>query len=140
MRRLDWQERLADLIDANRQTPFQWGVHDCALWGADVMEAQTGADFGAPFRGKYSDAEGAAEALRTFGAGTLIKTFDRHLERIAPAFAGRGDLVAKGRGRTAAIGVCIGSEALFVGDDGLVRVPRSEWAAAWRVALKEWFS
>ncbi len=140
MRRLDWQERLADLIEARRLEPFRWGQHDCGLWGAAVVEAITGADFGAAFRGQYDDAAGAAEALRLHGGGTLIKTFDQHLERIAPAFAQRGDLVCKGRGRTAAIGVCIGAEALFVGDDGLIRMARPDWSAAWRVELKDWFS
>lgn len=140
MRRLDWQERLAALIEAKRDEPFRWGQHDCGLWGAAVVEAITGADFGAAFRGEYDDAATAAEVLRTKGAGTLGKTFDRHLHRIPPGFAQRGDLVCKGRGRTAAIGVCIGDEGLFVGDEGLIRVSRAEWSRAWRVQVESWFS
>lgn len=140
MKRLDWEARLAALIEARMDEPFRWGTHDCGLWGADAVEAQTGIDFAAGFRGTYSDAAGAAEALRTQGAGTIVKTFDQHLKRVPPAFAQRGDIVLKGRGRTAAIGLCIGGEALFVSDEGLVRVGRGEWSAAWRVAVRKWFS
>jgi len=139
MRRLDWEDRLADLIAARRDVPFKWGENDCALWGADCVEAILGVDFGQNFRGQYEDQSGARLALRQFGAGSLFKTFDRHLTRILPAFAQRGDLVAKGRGRTAAIGVCIGSDAVFVGEDGLVMVPRLLWTAGWRVTLTKWW-
>lgn len=132
----DWEERLDALIRARRREPFRWGAHDCALWGADVAAALTGADFGAPFRGRYSDAEGAARALREHGAGTMVATFDRHLRRVRPALARRGDLVKARRSPEAprgAIGVVIGADALFVGDEGLVRLGRAHWTIGWRI-------
>lgn len=133
MRLPDWDDRLSALIAERFDAPFAWGSHDCALWGADVVAALTGLDHGAAFRGTYSDARGAAAALRLHGAGTIVKTFDAHLTRCRPAFARRGDLV-KAR---ASIGVAIGGDALFVGAegerDGLVRLPRAEWSLAWRV-------
>lgn len=132
----DWEARLDALICERRLEPFRWGAHDCALWGADVVLALTGRDFGAPFRGRYTDAEGAALALRQYGAGTIVRTFNRHLRRTVPSLARRGDLV-KARTSAAApmgaIGVVFGSDALFVGDLGLVRLPRAQWALAWKV-------
>lgn len=132
----DWEARLNALIAERRKEPFRWGAHDCALFGADVVHALTGKDFGEPFRGKYSDAEGAALALRQYGAGTVLRTFDRHLKRVHPAQARRGDVVRLGKSEiapTGSIGVCIGGDALFVSDMGLERRPRSEWTIAWRV-------
>lgn len=130
----DWEDRLNALIADRRRAAFAWGRHDCALWGADVVAALTGEDFGAPFRGIYDDAAGAALALRAHGAGTLVKTFDAHLPRMPIAFARRGDLVkAVSEDRGGAIGVVVGSDALFVHDLGLVRAPRARWTLAWRV-------
>lgn len=135
-RRPDWEARLSALIKARREQPFKWGEADCALWGADVVAAQTGADFGEPFRGKYENAEGAALALREWGAGTLTRTFDRHLHRTLPSLAKRGDLVKARKSPVSpqgAIGVVIGGDALFVGEQGLERLPRANWSLAWSV-------
>lgn len=130
----DWEARLNALIADRIRRPFEWGGHDCALWGADAVAAITGEDFGAAFRGSYDDASGAARALRNHGAGTLVRTFDRHLPRMHRAFARRGDLVkAKATDRGGAIGVVIGGDALFVDDLGLIRIPRAGWTLAWRV-------
>lgn len=132
----DWEARLNALISERKKEPFKWGANDCALFGADVVLALTGDDFGEPFRGKYDDAQGAAEALRLYGAGTILRTFDRHLRRVHPAQARRGDVVRIGKSASAplgAIGVCIGTDGLFLSDLGLERRPRAEWALAWRV-------
>jgi hypothetical protein len=132
----DWEARLSALIAARLREPFRWGAHDCALWGADVVAALTGQDFGAAFRGAYDDAEGAARALRVHGAGTVVRTFDRHLRRTPPPLARRGDLVRIPRSDAAplgSLGVVIGSDALCPGDLGLMRVGRAHWSLGWRV-------
>jgi hypothetical protein len=125
----DWQDRLTLFIELRRSMAFAWGSNDCALFAADAVVAMTGVDFGAPFRGRYDDAAGAALALRDYGGGTLLRTFDRHLDRRAIAFAQRGDL-AMARG---AIGVIMGDHALFVSDCGIERIDRAEWQRCWAV-------
>ncbi len=129
----DWETRLSAYLAEVFDKPHEYGVHDCALHGANAVLAQTGIDHGAPFRGAYSTEIGAAKALRTLGAGSLEATFDRHLEVIPKAFARRGDLVMADD----SIGVCVGGDAMFVGTegarDGLIRVPRRSWTKAWRV-------
>jgi len=125
----DWEARLADYLASVRDRPHAYGRHDCALHGANAAFAQTGVDNGAPFRGHYETELGAARALRRFGAGTIEATFDVHYAPVAPALAQRGDLVlAQG-----SIGVCVGGDAMFVGDAGLERIARPEWSRAWRV-------
>ena len=129
----DWEARLGALIEARSDDCFEWGRNDCALFGADVILAITGDDPGAPFRGAYADAEGAARALREIGAGTITRTFDLFLPRRALGFARRGDLVMYKN----AIGVLIGSEALFIGEEGgesgLVRISHADCARAWAI-------
>lgn len=129
MRLPDWEDRLVAYLAAVASKPHVYGDHDCALHGANAVFAQTGRDHGTLFRGRYRTELGAARALRKYGAGDLIATFDRHLEVIPPALARRGDLVlAQG-----SIGVCIGGEAMFAGTAGLERIARGEWSRAWRV-------
>lgn len=129
----DWETRLADLIAERWASPLEFGAHDCCLWGADVVDAQTGVDHGAIFRGTYTDAEGAAAALREHGGGTIKLTFDMFLPKRAVADLRRGDLAMTGKGRQAAVGVVIGAEALFIGAAGLERRERALWARGWGV-------
>lgn len=130
-RLIDWEARLNALLEERMTTPHQYGVHDCALFGGDIILALSGEDPAAPFRGGYSDAEGAARALREIGAGTITKTFDLFLDRVPVALARRGDLAMYGNN----IGCVIGGDALFIGEaggaPGLIRVPMSQWARAW---------
>lgn len=130
----DWEARLHDFIESHAGVLFVWGEKDCALFGADLVAALTGADFGESFRGKYSDAAGAAAALREFGAGTITRTFDAALRRRPVAMARRGDLAMAG----GSIGVVMGDFALFVGQEdtgapGLVRMARADWQRCWAV-------
>ncbi len=70
MKRSDFAERLHAAVAARRGQPFQWGENDCALFACDLVEAATGVDYAAPFRGRYRTAAGAARALKRFVAGS----------------------------------------------------------------------
>lgn len=129
-RRHDWVEQLHAALDEAAVRPFEWGVHDCCLFVADVVLAMTGEDLGAPFRGRYASARGAARALRAFGQGTIIRTMNAALGApIAPALAQRGDVVLAG----GIAGICIGRTAVFVGEGGLTTAERRHWTKAWGV-------
>jgi hypothetical protein len=130
MRVPDWAEALDRLIDERAGKPFAWGSHDCALWAADAVLAQTGQDFGAPFRGKYRSVAGSLRALKEHGAGDLVSTITAALgEPVPVAWAGRGDIVMLDGGA----GVCIGRDALFVGDNGLEARRTLSCELAWKV-------
>jgi hypothetical protein len=138
-RRSTWEADLAAYIAASKGLAFRYGESDCALFFAGAVLAMTGADPAAPFRGKYTNELGAAKALKQIGAGDLETTLDSLFERCPVGKLQRGDGVWNGE----AVGVCMGSYALFVGraetiegvevSEGLIRIPRAEWAGGWRV-------
>ncbi len=127
MRLEDWEDRLAVYLARVETEPFAWGTHDCALFAASCVEAMTGVDPAVDFRGAYQSKAGAAKALREIGNGTLLKTYQARFREKPAGFAGRGDLVWNGE----AMGICIGAEALFLGEPdgapGYIRLPRAEW-------------
>ena len=131
MRLPDWEARLRSVIDAWAGEPFVWGERDCALWAAAAVEAQTGQDFAAPFRGRYRTGAGASRALRLYGAGDLPATMTAALgEPVHPSMAGRGDIVML----DGAAGVCVGAHSLFlVEGEGMTRIPTLRCDLAWKV-------
>lgn len=128
----DWQARFAALCDARRSTPFAWGSHDCCLWAADCVQAITGHDFAAPYRGRYDDAKGAAELLvRDGGVGAIASAA---LGAPVPvSLATVGDVVLVQQEGRKALAVCNGSAALATGPHGLVSIGMDAALAAWKV-------
>lgn len=131
----DWPTRLLALIEKRRSTPFQWGLHDCALFAADCILAQTGHDPAAAFRDRYTTERGALRVLRREGFRTLVAAVtDRLGAPVPPAFAQRGGVV---RYRTqaggTALAVCLGAFALAPGAQGLDVVPTDRWVEAWNL-------
>lgn len=64
MRLPDWDRRLALVTEKHMRLPGEWGVSDCLLTAADAIEAVTGEDVMARWRGRYSTEKGAARLLR----------------------------------------------------------------------------
>lgn len=140
-RRPDWEQRLGEYLAQVQDRPFQYGQHDCILHACSAVEAMTGHDASAEFRGQYSDASGARRALREIGDGTLIRTINARFRKRRVGMAQRGDIVMF-RGSA---GVAFGAVGLFVGEErvaeaagvamreGLIAVPRALWSRAWAV-------
>jgi hypothetical protein len=75
----DWPQRLWRAIEERRDWPRQWGVFDCCLCTADLIEAQTGFDLARLFRGKYHDEAGARAILAAHGFNSLTDLGDASL-------------------------------------------------------------
>lgn len=129
----DWEERLSAYIASAADRPHVYGEHDCFLHCMAAVEAVTGEDHAAPFRGRYANAAEGAALLREDGTGTLLRFLDKRFARKPIGKAGRGDIVMVGK----SIGVCMGAQAVFVGEEGeregLVTIPRGQWGRAWAV-------
>jgi hypothetical protein len=115
----DWDSRFTAYL-AEARANVRAGLEDyCALFAAGAVEAVTGENPAAAFRGRYREV-----------ADKLEHVIDGLFAEIAPGVAGRGDLAWF----NGSVGVVIGGEALFVGTDrDFVRVARHEWSRAWQV-------
>ena len=139
MRRIpDWPERLQRLIKQNRNEPFVWGAHDCALFACNVVRELTGTDFAEAFRGAYSDKRGAAMALKAFASGGLVETIDKiaganRCPDISIHRARRGDVVLCDQDGMKALGICLGATFAAAGPEGLTFHPMSRSERAWSV-------
>lgn len=134
MTRVDgWEMRLAAEIEAVRAKAFAWGRHDCCTWAASVVQAMTGQDFAARWRGTYRSAAGAARAIRKAGCGGMIEAVQSVLGAplSSPAFAQRGDVVVDEEGL--AVGICTGQMAVFLAPVGLIEQPTLSCRMAWRI-------
>lgn len=131
----DWEDRLSTFLDRVQEEPFRWGEHDCALFAASAVRAQTGFDPGEAFRDLYSDRAGAARALREVGERTLLQTMKKWFgDPKSVHQAKRGDLVMRDR---TTVGVCVGQFSWFVGleqgREGLTVIPTRDCRYAFEV-------
>jgi len=134
-----WEKRLMELIRDSEDRPFEWGVFDCALFAADAVNAITGVDLAADFRGHYSTAKGSVKALKKYGAGDLESTWT---ELLGPPIdirqAGRGDVVLVESIYGPAVAVCMGSVAVSTAvEKGLISIDRALWLKAWACDMRE---
>ena len=113
---VDWDKRLAALIEDYRHRPFAWGSCDCLIFANDAHRAMTGEGFADDWLGGYDSALGAARLVRGHDP---IAALDDRLKR-GTGFPPRGSIVAtKARSVLGyALGVNIGVNA-FVGATGL---------------------
>lgn len=62
-----WQTRLTAFLAQVARQPFTPGRHDCALFAAGAVEALTGVDLAADWRGRYRTLRGGVRVLRRAG-------------------------------------------------------------------------
>lgn len=137
MKRLpNWQGRLAEALKRAGAVPYAWGANDCALGlAAAAVEAVTGADLGAQFRGLYDTEEGALKVLRDQGAKSLHELVGRYLPPIPLGDMRIGDLAAVPHDSAfgSLMAVCNGERLIVLGPDGRGTLPRAAAAMAFRV-------
>lgn len=144
-----WQTKeLYEFFVARTAEPFAWGTNDCCIFPADAIQAMTGTDIAADFRGKYTDEASAFALIRTVTGGSTVADAAAYcakkfgLEELAdktgrptPLFAQRGDLVVleNAGGLIAGIVALNGKQVISVAQSGLVRLPITAVTRAWRV-------
>lgn len=129
MRKPDWPEVMAALIEDRRKAAFSWGEHDCALWAADMVLALTGDDLAAEYRGTYDDERGALQIIRDAGGMRgLVNLPEKH-----PGLAQRGDVVLAVVESRETFGIADVGGWWAPGANGLVFRPMSDVIAAFEV-------
>ncbi|MBU1040147.1 MAG: hypothetical protein KKF77_03485 [Proteobacteria bacterium] len=137
-RRHDWASRLVAQVEAARQRPFAWGGADCCLTACDMVQAMTGVDPAAHFRGRYKTKAGAFRALKAFAGGGLEETAQRittglAMPEVPPLAAQRGDVCLVETLQGPALGICLGAQVAVQGPLGLALLPMHQALRAWRV-------
>lgn len=128
----DWPERMVSFIEARRERPFSWGTSDCALFVCDAVEAITGVDPAARWRGMYGSEKGARRLMRDNGGirGLADMAFG---QGVPPALAGRGDAVLVDTPTGEALALCLGGKLAAQGASGIEFLPTSAGKAAWKI-------
>ncbi len=134
MRLPDWQERLTGYLCRCARTPYQIGDHDCALFAAGAVEAVTGIDPAADWRGQYATKTCGLRMLRLAGHADHIAATAAVLPEIDPVFAAAGDIACVAEDATGqlALGVVQGELIYVLREDGLGLVRRATMQRAWR--------
>lgn len=130
----DWRARLDSWVAESFRMPFAWGQHDCALNAARAVEAQTGVDFAADWRGRYSTYEEGVALLEAAGFASHADLAAAVLTEIAPSKAQVGDLAAVDMGRLGvALMVVAGHRLIGPMPNGQGNLPLTRAARAFAV-------
>jgi hypothetical protein len=143
-RRGDWQEISWKYIREHMDTPFEWGVQDCATFACGHIEAITGVDLMLEFKGNYTTLdEGMEKAKEVFGEhitdyeDAVAAGFKRAGLQELPSvmFAQRGDAVLFDDIHGATLGVVHldGVHVCVPRTKGISLAPLEDCRRAWRV-------
>lgn len=116
----DWQKRLRRYLAGVNGRPLVPGRHDCCLFGAGAVAAETGVDLAAPWRGRYTTFAGGYRILRRAGHADHVALIAAHLPE-APRLAARAGDIAVVPGEDGdAVGVVQGEAVYVLGRDGRI--------------------
>jgi hypothetical protein len=134
MRRLpDWNARVTVFLTQHARTPFRPGRHDCALFAAGCVEAMTGEDPAAAFRGRYSTLAGGRRVLRRAGFADHVALVASLFDEIAPLMAQVGDIAVVNSPEGPALGLVAGADIVVPAPQGLGAVSLMAARRAFRV-------
>jgi hypothetical protein len=136
MNRLDgWEGRLALVVAAATDAPYELGRHDCFRFACACAEALTGADLSIGFAGKYKSRRGALRLARKFAGGGMRVAIGKLLGVAdqPPRMARRGDWLLFNDGAEDHIGICTGAEIAVLAERGLNRVRFDDCVCCWAV-------
>lgn len=135
MRLKDWEPRLIAYLQTASRRPYSEADHHCALFAAGCVEAMTGEDHAAQWRGRFKTLKAGLKALKKGG-------FEDHVALVAslfkdevhPSRAHRGDLaVLAGSDGMGALGIVQGEHVYVLRPEGLALAPRRQMLRAFRV-------
>lgn len=129
-----WQARLVAYLAATARAEFSLGLMDCALHGASALEAMTGVDLAAPYRGRYTTFRGGLRVLRKDGYADHIALATAHLRtREAGQTARPGDLAVVETDEGPALGVVQGQSIYLRAPSGLALLPVAQATTVFEV-------
>lgn len=129
----DWRSRLHDLIEERRRLPFS-EKNNCGVFVFDCIQAMTGVDIFAKFRGKFESIAEGFVLLRRAGYEDLPAFFNAHFPEVHPSTARAGDVMLFHLGDLGwACGIANGERVTVMAREGLGTVARSQALKAFRI-------
>lgn len=120
MRLYNWEARLAKYVASVAREGFAWGRHDCALFGAGGVEALTGVDPAAEWRGRYDSLAGGVRLMRAAGFADHVQAAENWHPPVPRSMAMPGDLaVVTGDVGAGALGIVQGAMIYVLRMEGL---------------------
>lgn len=130
----DWQAAFWNVVKSVRETPFEWGKHDCATFAIECVAAVRGEEFKKEVRVVFGEWATAMEAARATAAGLQLCGAVILGKPVRPALLSMGDLgiFRDDDGRET---FCVHDGANFIcpGTIGLQRVPFERVLLGWRI-------
>ncbi len=137
----DWEQRLFTFLNSAKDKRLEWGGFDCLIGLASgAVEAQTGIDLAASFKGEYTSWSEAMTILKQEGfrvkgrgmAPALSNAMDAYLRRARKGDMHRGNIVLLESDEGPGFGVRVGFMAVVLSSLGgthQVRIPTNakEW-------------
>lgn len=130
-------EGLISYVKEQRGKPFKLGEHDCFTFTNEAWRIMHGHGYADHFVGKYADLGPKAFAKlmkKSFGHVDLIDALDHGMCRVSHV-PPRGALVVSKSSRpyftNYALGLALGLNAVFLGEDDVIFMPISDVDGAW---------
>ncbi|MER9697670.1 hypothetical protein [Mesorhizobium sp. M0146] len=131
----DWDRRLARVVSSFKDAPGVWGESDCLLTTAAGIEAVTGQDIMAPWRGRYKSEAGAARLMRKEGCLNVEDVLGKFfgLPPVGRLLARRGDVGVIERDGDLCAGFMCDRGFLVRTHTGRALLPQTDIKAAFKV-------
>ncbi len=132
MRVENWESKLADYIEKCRNKKFSWDSNNCGQFVLEWEKTYTGSTKFPEFYKKYKSLKELKEKLKECGVKSWVTLFNQRLTRINTKLAQRGDLVTLRSKNSFCMGICIGINCAFLGDNEIEFVSIDHIKYAWR--------
>lgn len=130
----DWPERLAEFIDQNLSTEFQWGSFDCSQFCIQAEQSIYGDTRWTDLIGGYKTERGALGRIKRAGGESLWNLIDQRMERLESVkMAKRGDWIGHYTDHGESLGIMLDGRIACVDvESGLNFLPLECAEIAWR--------
>ena len=115
-----------------RRSKMVWGETDCIMSTCNHVLAVTGIDPAAPWRGSYSDEEGAREIYEAYGGVHKLFDYGMALAGFERSDRGPGRPVVIDIMGTQIVGIDTGTHCAFMIERGMIELP-AKVKASWSI-------
>lgn len=120
-----------EAIYAHLGRAFDWGVNDCCLFAARVVDAMCDSQYEQKILEKYTDEASALAFIAEYGS--LANAVSSIIGTPAQGRAHRGDVVMIHVNERDVLGICVGRDIAIKSTGGVDYAPRSLAKVFWRI-------